>query len=224
MATRSGHRLVASVFLLAGAVLLAGSLFLPWYSYSSTVMDGASCVAGTHNYTYYLGLPSWNGTVRGVPWCTIAYEEQSYDHAGLPSTGVVAATTLGIVVTAAAAGLLGGALGVAFRGRARWTNPALALAVVAAILGVAGPELYAVWLPVAYSNDVGGCSGGMCSSFTGSTGGGNGSVIWGPSIGWYLSVLACVVFFIGTLILFLYRRDPPEPVPLGAPEPVASPA
>jgi len=48
------------------------------------------------------------------------------------------------------------------------------------------------------------------------------SITWGPGLGWYMSFVAFVILLIGLFLLFRYRTDPPEPVPVSTP--AAAPA
>lgn len=235
MPGRGLHRLLGALVLLLGAAVLLAALIQPWYTYSNTIVGGPAGAGGTRGYTFYLGASGSNGTVHltiSGPQFSSSSQE-SYDNAGLSQTGLVAEITFGLVAAGCAFGLAAGALGLASRGRARWTTPILVLAFLSLALAIAAPEVFAQALPWGFSRDVPasqrtGLPDGPWSSFNGSshlTSGTVGSILtWGPSTGWYLSIVAFAIVAVGTVVLFLYRRDPPEPAPAPAPSGFSSQA
>lgn len=236
MPRTSVARQLAAIALLVGAVLLFTALWTPWYSLKEFSSGGnLICSGGGENTTYYLGAPWSNGTVQtttyphGGPTCGPTVSSQtSYAGAHFNSTGEVVGITYVLLLVGGALAAVGGALGVISRGRERWITPVLVSAVLAVALAAVAPGFFSLALPWAFTNDMssaarGGLNGGPWSSFSGSSathvpGGPIISLSWGPLEGYYLSILGLVVLLVAAIALFLYRREPPEPVPVPSPE------
>lgn len=239
MAPPSPGKLLGAAFVLLGGLLLVVSLFSPWYSFDQGGTFGPSATPVHNDTSYYLGLSSWNGTVRGSCSAGVGCpNETSYSAASLNHTGAVAGATLLLVSAGSALGLVAGTLGLVGSRKTGWTSLVLILASAAVVLAILAPELFAAALPGAYSADTpyaGAQSpsvqfglGGPWSSFWGSgTGVTPDGVVqhsWGPSLGWFLSIVAFVAFLIGTVVLFLYRPETTtEPAPPSAPSPPGHP-
>jgi hypothetical protein len=218
-------RLIAAVLILVGAMLLLAPLFSPWYSYDIRWAGNPVGDHGTQNATYYLGPPWANGTIWytscGGYYAPCPRETQtSYSSAGENNTGMIAATSFGLLSAGFAFGIAGGVIGVVSRGRTSWAFPVITFAVLALVLAIAAPMLFAGALPGAFSKDFPVPTGviraysGPWSSFSGSWTPVSGAAAWdtwGPLIGWYLSIAAFAVLLVGVILLMVFRKDPPRP-------------
>jgi len=205
MFRKGDRRLLGAVLVLIGGLLLATALFMPWYSNDYTGSNPAH-----FDILFYLGPSSWDGTIQyscsaGVH-CPSA---TSYSSGSLNNSGVVAEVTLALVAAACVLGLYAGAIGIRFRRDASRTRKTIILAVTALGLAVTAAAFYAATIQVSW--------GGSWSSFWGSSTGysevsGTVSNSWGPSIGWYLSIVAIAALLAGTVILLRHRRESTEAV------------
>ncbi len=242
MASRKAWRLVGAVIILVGGILLIAALLTPWYYYNYAWAGGPAGNYGTANFTYYLGPPSLSGTIwltcTGHPaWCPT---RTSYSNADENHTGIVAGVSFGMLTAGAALGIIAGTIGVVGRGKPLRPFPVITLAVLALVLAIAAPGLFAESLPGAFSQDIpiahcSSCTGvGPWSSFSGSGfaewGLVGGPDSWGPSIGWYVSFAAFAVLLVGVALFMVFRKDPPRPgaspstVSQGASNPPAPPS
>jgi hypothetical protein len=213
-------RTLGAIVVLIGLVLLLVAMFTPWYTWEMSASGSGTSASETINF--YPGLPSENGTLKYT--CTGAASgdcptQSSYNQASLNHTGAIAETGLFLIIGGVVFGFLALIFGLLARGNARRTTPAIALAVLALILAVAAPALFAVQLPGAVSSDTPGHSGsGPWSTFLGSnsstTAFGSETLTWGPGMGWYLAFGAFALFLIGAIILIAARKDPPAPAPV----------
>ncbi|HYA57410.1 MAG TPA: hypothetical protein VEH57_02975 [Thermoplasmata archaeon] len=222
MASKKTHRLIAAIIILVGAIVLIAALFMPWYSYKISEA-GASETTNT-----YPGLPGSNGTIQyscsGIPSCP---SQTSYSKLNWNNTGALAEAGFYMLIVGFILGLIGAIFGFMARGNPRRVGPAVAFAVLALILAIVAPVLFAASLPNAISKDIPAAarpsSSGPWSSFWGS----NSTTLvtppitisqtWGAGSGWYVSIAAFVILLVGIFLLFIWRRDPPEPVPVAAP-------
>lgn len=222
MASNKGRRLVASIIVLVGAILLIAALFTPWYT------TKVSNAYATETQTFYPGFPSQNGTIQYSCSGEIKCPSQtSYSSLNYNNTGMIAEEGFFMLVLGAILGIIGMVFGVMSRGNPRRAAPAIALAIIALILALIAPTLYAVVLPGAVSKDIPTAarpptSSGPWSSFMGSSSFvlpeiGSNSVTWGPTTGWYLAFAAFAVLLIGVILLVVFRKEP-------APAPAAAPA
>jgi len=203
-------RTIAALLILVAAILMVVAIVVPWYTV------GASGDGLTENANYYAGLSSQNGTIQhtcsGVPRCD---PSSSYSSADYNNTGNIAETGFFLLIGGFVLGIIAAILGLASRGNSRRATPAMALAIIALILALVAPVLFAVALPGAINKDLHSPSGsGPWGSFigTGSTPIGGGitlSTSWGPAIGWYLSIVAFVLFLVGVILLARARKEPP---------------
>ncbi|MGA7650182.1 MAG: hypothetical protein WB984_02870 [Thermoplasmata archaeon] len=216
-------RLIAAVIILVGAVLLIAAVFTPWY----TEQFSGNGITVTQNA--YLGVPSSNGTIQytcsGLPAGASCLSETSYKTETANNTGNLMEAVYFIAIAGIILGFIGAIIGLV----SRKTGPAMALAVVAMILAVAAVGVFAVALPGAIGNDSPNHSGsGPWSSLFGSSSSGRfgiqGTLTWGPGVGWYLAIGAFVLLLVGVILVVLFRKDPPAPVPAANPAPSAMPS
>ncbi|HEV2316135.1 MAG TPA: hypothetical protein VGV89_00980 [Thermoplasmata archaeon] len=215
-----------------------------WYStsFSASESFGGVSVSATGTYTFYPGS-SYHTTTSvscsGSPLCgsiPTGTNTTSYSSSHLTQTGNWYALVEYLTIGGLVLGLLGALLGFMSRGKPGMQMAVLGLIALALILSIATPMLLLAEQPGAVSSDchnnggsnATGCSTGPGGSFFGSCSGsscagtflvGSGSSgSWGPSTGWYLSIVAFVLFLIG-LLLFLAGRKEPEPMaaPMGQP-------
>jgi len=211
MADGSRRTLVAMLVVLIGVVLLIVSLFTPWYTTEASG-DGI-----TASMNFYPGLPTTNGTIQyvcsgtGVP-CP---SSTSYSDYGINNTGRVAETGYFLIIAGIVFGLLAVILALLGRRKPGRGRAAVAVTIIAVILAIAAPGAFAVELPHAISQDYPGATGtGPWSSFFGSNSttesGFTLTSTWGPAIGWYLSIGAFVVLWVGVILLLRQRKEPVE--------------
>ena len=197
---------LGAVFVLVGAILLGAALAMPWYAF---VQKGTSYATGRgawqYDTLYYLGIPSWNGTVQYS--CSGAFEcpaATSYSTVSLDSTGALAEFGLLFVSAAVVLGFLAGVLGAVVRRTASRNTKVLVLGTVATVLGALVSVVYAATLQLG--------DGGPWNSFWGSTSGTTNvnqyTNSWGPGAGWYLSIAAVAALLVGVAILYRHRRGP----------------
>jgi len=208
-------RLIAAVIVLVGVGLLIAALLTPWYSFEVSLLGQS----GTAHY--YTGLPTENGTIQ----YSCSYNpgvrgqcgpQTSYSSAHLNNTGVLAETAFFLLIGGVVLGVIAALLGLTSRRKPKRASPAIAFAVIALILAIAGPVVFASALPNAFSKDdlLGHpAAAGPWSTFSGSNSSslGNTTLTWGPGLGWYLSIGAFVLLLVGGILLLLYRKDPPTP-------------
>jgi hypothetical protein len=208
-------RLIAAIIVLIGAVLLIAALFMPWY-YQQLSGSGA-----TETQNTYPGYPSTNGTIQyscsGFPSGFSCPPQTSYTDSRLNNTGMIAETGFFLLIVGFVFGIIAAIFGLMSRGNARRASPAIWLGVIALILAIATPVLFAAALPSAIAKDIPTsgryASSGPWSSFIGSTSISvpiSGTASWGPGIGWYLSIVAFVLLLVGVILLARYRREPPK--------------
>ena len=223
-------RLVGAIIVLVGAILLIAAAFMPWYTYEQT---GSGPVSGSVTQNSYPGLPSQSGTIQytcsgNTGSVCPTNTSTSYSNLNLSNTGALAETGYFMMIGGFVLGLIGAVLGLASRKRPGRAMGGAALAIVAMILAVAAPALFAVQLPGALGNDVKNHpSSGPWSTFIGSNstnvgGGETVNTTGGPAIGWYLSIGAFVVLLIGAIILARARKEPPSPAPTTVPAPATT--
>ena len=233
MANNKARRLVGAVIVLIGAILLIATVFMPWYTEQLKATTPVGTGTSTNNA--YPATPSQSNGIQcsssGVGSCKYG-SSSSYQTDRLNNTGNIAEAGLFMLIIGFVVGLVGAILAVLWRGNPKRGTPALALAIIAMLLALLTPVLFAALLPGAQSSDypqaerfVG---SGPWSSFSGSSSGTLLTVpitfTWGPGIGWYLSFVAFVILLIGVVFLFLYRKDPASPAPVSAPAAEAAPA
>lgn len=234
MADNKKRRRLGAIVVLIGAILLIVAVFVPWYTWQTKATAYGATITGTINT--YPGLPSENGTVQYSYSCSNlptgvscpSSTSSSYSKLNLNNTGQIAETGFYMLIAGFALGFIGALLGLMSGGNPRRAGPAIALAVIAVILGIAAVGLFAGTLPSAIGKDIPSHTGsGPWSSFFGSSSnttfeGVPGSSTWGPGVGWYLTIGAFVVLLIGLFILIRARKDTPEPAPVSVPAPTGT--
>lgn len=220
MANPKTGRLIAAILILIGAVLLIAAIFTPWYS----TEESGSGISEYQNF--YPGLPGTNGTIQfscsGLPSGASCPPSTSYSSKDYNNTGMIAEIGFFMLIVGVIFGVIGLIFAFMSRGNSRRVAPAIALAVLAMIMAIAAVGLYAGLLPSAVGKDVPNHTGsGPWSSFSGSTSVGSGiTLTWGPTTGFYIAIGAFVVLLIGVILLFLWRKEAPQPMAM----PPAAPA
>ncbi len=229
-------RTIGALIVLVGALLLIATVFVPWYSESESFHTP---VGGSWSYTTtsYPGLANQNGTVRSscsgaalplpVNGSLCPPSQTSYNGADLNTTGLLVETGYFLLLAGFVLGVISALIGLATRRRSKGAVTAGALGIVAMVLAVAVPVLFAVLLPTAISDDLPQETGsGPWSSFMGSHTTNlvdiSVKLTWGPAIGWYLSFVAFVVLLVGAIVLILARKGPASPAPISVPEPTTN--
>lgn len=201
-----------------GAALLLTSLFVSWYSVSaaeSTPYDGSTySLNATSNYfplNHYSESFACNH-----PDFRISNFSGSYSQSGWDSIGGLYDTVVALVVGGAALGLVAAAVGVMAGRKTRWS---VALVAVAVLLSALAPTVLYLSQPSVLQSQgspyngpspktsfFGSCQGGGCNTSlaTGET----LSASWGPSIGWYLAMVAVVPFVLSLVLLRRTSRGP----------------
>jgi hypothetical protein len=212
----SRRSIISGILLLSGIALLVVSLLVGWYAVSATASSEVSgtsfTVSATETY-YPLNQISEAFTCQGYSGCPqiettswTSYSQGTFDSIGtlydMVSVFVISAIILGLV--AAFLFFTGG------RQRSRWAQ---ALVLVAIALAMLAPTILFAAQP-AVLNSQGTSSGGSSprTSFFGSCSGsgcatslpysGALSASWGPSVGWYLCLVAFALLIVG---LYVYR-------------------
>jgi len=227
-----GRRVVGAIIVLIGAILLIAALLTPWYAFKS------SYAGGSETQNSYPGMPSTNGTIQytcsNLPRGATCPPQTSYSSIVPKETNVgnIAETGFFLLIVGIILGFLATIFGLMSRGNARRSTPALAFGIIALLLALLTPVLFAAALPGAISSDISTTyrppnTSGPWSSFIGSSSYTNPlvgpvSLNWGPAIGWYLAFVAFVILLIGVILLFLYRKDPAEPAPVAVPAPTGT--
>ena len=139
-----------------------------------------------------------------------------YSNENLNNTGQIAEVGFFLLIGGLILGLVAAILGFMSRGNSGRARPVMALAVIALILALAAPAMFAVALPGALAKDSPSHpSSGPWSTFFGSNTTQIGSTTitttWGPGIGWYLSFGAFVVFLSGSSCSLVRERSHPLP-------------
>ncbi len=219
--------MVGAAIVLVGAILLIAALFMPWY------VEQVSSSGITVTQNAYPGLPSTNGTIQyscsGLPSDSNCRSETSYSAARANNTGTITETGFFLLIVGFVLGLIGAILGFASRNNARRARPAMTLAIVSMIVAIAAVGMFAVALPTAIGQDSPGHSGtGPWTSFYGSGnassfGFPSGTLTWGPGIGWYLAIVAVVLFLVGMIVLARARSEPPAPAVVAPAAPSTAP-
>ncbi len=212
----SRRSITSGALLLAGIALLVVSLLVGWYAVSATASSEVSgtsfTVSATETY-YPLNQISETVTCQGWSGCPqidttswTSYSQGTFDSIGtlydMVSIFVISAIILGLV-----AAFLFFTSG---RQRSGWAE---ALVVVAVLLAVLAPAVLIAAQPAVLNSQgsssggssprtsfFGSCSGSGCGTSLPYTGALNAS--WGPSVGWYLCLVAIALLIIG---LYVYR-------------------
>lgn len=174
--------IVLVVLAIVFSFLLSYSTYLGWYSISG---GGFSASIGLFNQCNPSGgCYSASGAFSNM-WYATSYL-------------MVAALILAVVGVAYGATMMAGK-----------AKPSMAVGVtipLAFILSIVGPIWMAVGQPSALGNACSGYSPSYCTSFWGSTTISGTTVTWGPAAGWYLAVVAGVLFLVASIWgMMIYR-------------------
>jgi hypothetical protein len=186
------------ILAILGALLMIGCVFLPMYIFAYAGSNGSSAAAAFFLNNHILSTGTGFGNASVV--------SGTYSDAHLTNTGNLYAEVTYITFGAIALGFLGGILALTSGGARKAGRGLVAIAL---ILAIVAPIMLFALQPGALSNDhaiPGG--GGPASSFFGSCAGsscpGGGpagsAATWGPSIGWYLSIIGIVLFLLGAAL------------------------
>jgi hypothetical protein len=198
----------------------------------------------TTSSTFYLGNQVGSSTsfsCTGSSYCSIfanltgygsGSQTKTYSESGLNHTGTLYGAMEAVVIAGGILGLAAAALLVVAGGRPGLRMGILILAILALILAIVAPMTLLAAQPGTIKSDApyanatsgsgpwtsffGSCSASGCSAGMSA----NASMSWGPSTGWYLAIVAFVVFLLA--LVFLWRQKG-EPVPASAPAPSGAP-
>jgi hypothetical protein len=204
MFRKGDRRLLGAVFVLVGAILLGAALFTPWYSLDKSGTSGGFNTKWDFNTIYFLGLPSWEGTVQySCSDAGLCPSESSYASVSLNNTGVVTETVLLLVSAATTMAFIAAAFAVIYRRNEKRESGLVLLTGAAVVLGAVATVLYSTTFQF--------FSDGPRSGFWGTSSGvntlGPWTSTWGPSIGWYLAVAGAAALLGGMVILLRFRPD-----------------
>lgn len=241
--------MLGGLLMIIGAILLIVALLTSWYTYSSksTETFGANSATGTinidlHPGSNYVASSSFScsgpqasaacppSTSNSCPY-TSSSSTGSCPAGNFNKTGPLYAVTEYLVIGGLVLGFLAGILAFVSGGKPGMRKGALVLGILALLFAIVTPITLLAAQPGAIKSDSGnvpsGSSGpwssyfGSCSGSSCATGAsGNNSATWGPSTGWYLSIVAFIVFLLGTMMIMRGGKDS---APMAAPMP-AQPA
>jgi hypothetical protein len=228
---RAGKRaIVGGSILLVGTLMLLVGLFLAWYS----ITESGSTISDTISFS-----PDGQVSVNGGGISASA----SYATAHLNTTGGLYTIVEGLLVVGVLVAGIGGALAVATVWRPGLRTAAVVLGAVALVFAIAGPIVLLVDQPAALNSDFtsqngygafgGGSASGVSSptnSFIGSASANGNSLAWGPTIGWYLAIVAGALCLVGAIVTLTARPSldpegyaPPAHDVAGVPSEVPNP-
>lgn len=213
---------VSGTLALVGVAILIVSVLVGWYEISSTgsatESSGTVTVDGTAVF-YPLNAYSVTITCSGSSQC---FSNQTvtgpYTQGAFTSLGTLYDIVAGLVLASIVIGFVGALLVFLERGaRYRW---ATALLVLAVLLALVAPVLLFAAQPTVLSSQsspssgpsprtsfFGSCSGNACGEAlpVGET----ATASWGPSFGWYFSLLSAVPLLVGLINLRSRSGRPP---------------
>ncbi len=205
--------------LVVGIVVLLVSLFVGWYTVSSTATDevsGSTFTASATANLYPFNYLSESFNCQGSSYCfSNSTYTGSYAQGSFASLGTLYDVVTGLILGGIALGCA--AVALAFAGGYRKKVWAGRLAVLAVVVVILAPTLPALTQPSILSSQ-GTSSGGASpqTSFAGSCAqsacgndlspGATTSASWGPSLGWYLGLVAIVPLLLGWLELRSRRK------------------
>lgn len=214
--------MVPFVLALIGAIILLASVAVGWYAWSFSASGSGSGISysSTLTETLYPGdkvVTASSSTCTGSSYCSSISSSQSnsttYQKLMLNNTGNLYGAAEGLVIAGGIAGLLGAILLMVSGSKPSFRKIFLALGVIALILAIAAPMALLAAQPGAIHSDAtshggtisgsgpwssffGSCSGTACGNNTPQ----NSSATWGPSVGWYLSIVGFVLFLVALLM------------------------
>jgi hypothetical protein len=236
--------MLGAILLIIGAILLIAALFTSWYTWSLQESGAGGSITGDtdfHAGTSYTTSFSCSGEASSVcpSGATCPYSGSSSTGctaAGENKTGQLYAVTEFIVIGGLVLGFLAGILALMGGTKPGMRKGAVALGAIALILALVGPVVLLAAQPGAvksdstpsggsapsgsgpYSSYFGSCSGSNCGF--GGSGATSVSGTWGPSVGWYLSIVAFVLFLLGVIMVMRGGRES-SAMPASAPAPAA---
>jgi hypothetical protein len=215
---------LGGTLLIVGVALLLVSLFVGWYvvtASGSGSSDGSSFTVGG-TATYYPLNYVETLTCSGSSECfSNTTTTGSWSQGGTGNLAALYDTVSAFVIGGIILGLV--AAGLAFASGARRSGLVRTIAAIAILLAVLAPVLLLAAQPTVLNGGSGTPSSGSSprTSFFGScsgTGCGESlqsgttlSASWGPSIGWYLSLVAIVPLLAGLFLVWGRRKGPAVP-------------
>jgi hypothetical protein len=191
----------AGAVALIASVLLLASLFFSWYNISLSTSNGSQSVA----VNFYPGQAFNTSTTSGS---STSASTTTYSEAKLPQTGELYMVLEILLVLGSVLGVTGASLLLA----AGNDSPSVkswgtTLVVFVVLMALIGPVMLWVGQPSALANDsykgttANSQTNSPMSSFFGSNSTSAYTANWGPSIGWYLSILAFVMLAISVALV-----------------------
>jgi hypothetical protein len=216
-------KIASTVLLLAGGALVIASLFLPWYSFSSSTSFSGSTTRDQATFLLGGNVVLACSSRSDCPWSstgTFPDGAAHFGHLGALYAGLQTVVLVTALLALAAAALVWMPLD---RGRRTWVAPAVA--VLGGVIGAAAVLGLSATGPTSFAADLQDSGPGPWSSFAGSATSGQVSYAWGPLDGWYLGLGAAVLLLAGFALLEAdrRRRSPPSPVPRTVKPPTPSP-
>lgn len=236
--------MLGGILLFIGAILLIVALLTSWYTTSlqssgpgGSATEQLDFKPGSSYSVSFSCSGAASSLCPGSTTCSYSGSSSNYcNPQGINRTGQLYAVTEYLVIGGLVLGLLAGIFAMMSGGKPGMRKGAIALGVIALLFALVVPITLLAAQPGAlksdftpsggsaptgngpYSSFFGSCSGNNCG-FTGPASG-NVSDTWGPSVGWYLSIVAFIVFLLGTMMVM---RSGKESAPMAAPMP-AQPA
>ncbi|MGC2035954.1 MAG: hypothetical protein WA761_11020 [Thermoplasmata archaeon] len=216
------------------AVLLLASVFLGWYV--TTFSGSNDGVSVSESATFVPGQTvTYSFSCSGSVACP-ASNQTTYSNLGLNQTGKLYLTTQILLILGFILGFIGAiVLFVARAGFRARRSIGMALVVLGLIVAIATPMMLLALQPNALHTDsfttganstsspatsfFGSCSGSTCGLSGNAF---NASETWGPGIGWYLAIVAFVLFVPALASASRIPKVPPNYPTMMAP-PVAYP-
>jgi hypothetical protein len=217
----------AGILAILGAILILVSLGLGWYQLQFSG-NGNTITAN------YLPGSSASISCSGSECGFVPTGSHSYSSENMTNEGNLYMALLYMIIGAGVLGLLGAILTFLtprLKGGMKWLP--LIFVLLGLLISVGAVAYVAVGQPGAYKSDA--TSGGQAApsgswpggSFSGSASQGvGGTETWGPGVGFYLGVVAVVLFLISMILMFMAWKGMKEgeSMPPAAPAPATPPA
>ncbi|MCI4331922.1 MAG: hypothetical protein L3K19_08795 [Thermoplasmata archaeon] len=219
---------IAGILGILGAILILVSVGLAWYTITTNeTFNGNSFTVGEN----FNPGSSFTATCTGSSFCSAAPTgSHSYSSQNATNEGNLYGALFYLLIGSGVLGLIGAALTfVVDRLSGILKFLPLILVVVALLMGIGGVAYVAAGQPAALNSDTT-AHGGMApsgswpgSSFIGSSSTSSGTMNWGPGAGFYLGIVAVVMFLISMLFMFMAWKAMKANMPAEQP-PMAPPA
>jgi hypothetical protein len=227
---------IAGALAIVAAVLLLVSVFLGWYV--TTFSGSNDGVSVSESATFVPGQTvTYSFSCSGSFACP-ASNQTTYSNLGLNQTGKLYLTTEILLILGFIVGIIGAiVLFVARAGLRARRSIGMALVVLGLIVAIATPTMLLALQPNALHTDsftnganstsspatsfFGSCSGSACG-LSGNTF--NASETWGPGIGWYLAIVAFVLFVVALASASRIPKVPPNYPTMMAPPAAYAPS